>query len=79
MGNAVTLNDVLQLVRQLSVQDKVRLIERVAPQIERDLQTGSAPLSAPTLRGLWKGLHISEDDLAAARREMWQDFPRSDL
>jgi hypothetical protein len=38
MENSITLNEVLALARRLSPIDKVRLIERVAPQIERDLQ-----------------------------------------
>jgi hypothetical protein len=33
---AVTLEEVLNLVKQLKLVDKVRLIERVAPQIERE-------------------------------------------
>ncbi len=33
------LEEVLGFVKQLSLLDKVRLIERVAPEIERDLKT----------------------------------------
>jgi hypothetical protein len=33
------LEEVLGFVKQLSLVDKVRLIERVAPEIERDLKT----------------------------------------
>ena len=31
-----------------------------------------------SLRGLWKGLnvHLTEEDIAAARHEMWGNFPR---
>ena len=34
---AVTLEEVLNLVKQLKLVDKVRLIERVAPKIERQV------------------------------------------
>ena len=34
---AVTLEEVLKLVKQLKLMDKVRLIERVVPQIEQEL------------------------------------------
>ncbi|WP_008312671.1 hypothetical protein [Leptolyngbya sp. PCC 6406] len=34
----MTWNDVLVLVRQFSVLDQVRLIERIAPEIEQALQ-----------------------------------------
>ena len=31
-----------------------------------------------SLRGLWAdlGIHITEEDIAEARREMWGNFPR---
>ena len=31
-----------------------------------------------SIRGLWKGMgiHVSEEDLRQARREMWGNFPR---
>jgi hypothetical protein len=34
-----------------------------------------------SLRGLWAdlGVHLSEEDLAEARREMWGSFPREDI
>ena len=38
MENIITLTEVKNLARQLPLQDKVRLIEWIAPQIERDLR-----------------------------------------
>jgi hypothetical protein len=76
MQQTVTLEDVLQMANQLSAVDKVRLIERIAPQIERDL-TKQGPRES--LRGLWQGVNISEEDIAEARREMWGNFPRDDF
>jgi hypothetical protein len=73
---SVTLEYVLRLTEQLSPLDKVRLIEHVAPQLERDLQLLTPRRS---LRGLWRGLAISADDITAARREAWANFPRHDL
>ena len=34
-----------------------------------------------SLRGLWPilGVHISPEDIAEARREMWGGFPREDV
>ncbi len=78
MGKVVTLEEALEVVRQLSLVDKVRLIERIVPDIERELMTArSAPRRS--LRGLWRGLDITEEDIAEARREMWGDFPREDI
>ncbi|HBY97218.1 MAG TPA: hypothetical protein DEP84_25285 [Chloroflexi bacterium] len=78
MENGVTLDQVLDLVEQLSLVDKVRLIERVAPQIERELATVQ-PTPRKSLRGLWQGIDITDEDIAAARQEMWGNFPRNDF
>ena len=77
MGNSVTLEEVLASVRKLSPVDKARLIERIVPDIERELQ-GARPTSRKSLRGLWRGLDITEEDIAEARREMWRSFPTKD-
>ncbi len=77
MEQNVTLDQVLDLIKQLSLRDKVRLIERVAPQIEQELQVEVAPRKS--LRGLWRGLDITSDDITEARRAMWRNFPREDI
>jgi hypothetical protein len=78
MDQVVTLEEVLSLAIHLSALDKVRLVERIAPEIERDLQ---AAQTAPreSLRGLWQGLDVTDEDISESRREMWGDFPRSDI
>jgi hypothetical protein len=78
MESGVTLEQALALVRQLSPIDKARLIERIVPDIERELE---AARSEPrqSLRGLWRGLDITAEDIAQARREMWGSFPREDI
>lgn len=78
MGNAVTLEEALALVRQLSSVDKTRLIERISPDIQRELKTGRS-IPRKSLRGLWRGLDITEEEIAEARREMWGNFPREDI
>ena len=78
MEKAPTLEEALDLVKQLAPVDKVRLIERMAPDIERVLE---AARSTPrkSLRGLWRGLDITEEEITEARREMWVGFPREDI
>jgi hypothetical protein len=78
MESQVTLQEVLDLASLLPSRDKLRLIERIAPQIENEL-AAVQPKQRKSLRGLWKGLDISEDDIAQARREMWNSFPRQDF
>lgn len=53
--HAVTLDEVVQLARQLSSVDKVRLIEQVAPEIARDLLK-DGKTSSISLLGLTKDL-----------------------
>lgn len=78
MGNTMTLEDALVVVRQLSPADKARLIERLVPDIERELRAVE-PMPRKSLLGLWRGLDITEDDIEEARREMWSGFPRADI
>jgi len=78
MDHSVTLEEVLASVRQLSPVDKARLIERIVPDIERELKSAQRA-GRESLRGLWGGLEITEEDIAEARREMWSKFPREDI
>ena len=78
MERVVTLEEALNLVKQLSPVDKARLIERIVPDIERELKAAQ-PTSRKSLRGLWRGLGITEEEIAEARREMWSNFPREDI
>ena len=78
MERGVTLEEALELVKQLSPVDKARLIERIVPDIERALKA-TWPTPRKSLRGLWRGLDITEEEIAEARREMWGNFPREDI
>jgi hypothetical protein len=69
MGEAVTLEEAQILVRQLSPVDKARLIERIVPDIERELKTARAAPSK-SLRGLWRDLDTTAEEIAEARRDM---------
>lgn len=78
MDTPITLEEVLRLASKLPLKDKVRLIEQVAPQIQRDIQSSSRK-PRRTLKGIWRGLNITEADINEARREAWGDFPRQDV
>ena len=75
-SETVTLDKILELTTQLSVADKLRLIERIVPQIDREVKAKSKPKS---LRGLWRGLDITDDNIQEVRTEMWGNFPRKDI
>ena len=78
MKTTATFDKIMDLLHKLSPLEKVRLIERIAPQIERDLQKaqGAPPTS---LRGLWQGVDITATEIDDLQREMWADFPRKDI
>jgi hypothetical protein len=78
METTPTLEEALALARQLSPEDKARLIERIAPELKREL-TRHRPSPRKSLRGLWQDVDITEEDIAEARREMWHGFPREDV
>jgi hypothetical protein len=77
-----TFEEVLSLVRQLTPGQKRRLIEAIVPDLEKPLQRveeSEKPLRS--LYGLWKDFSVSmsPEDIDAARREMWGNFPREDI
>jgi hypothetical protein len=75
----VTLEQVISLARQLPPLEKLRLIERMAPEIERDL-LDERPSRRKSLLGLWADLGPapSAKEIDDIRREMWANFPRED-
>lgn len=77
MHRTVRFENVLKLVRELSTVEKVRLIERVAPEIERELITSRVD-SSTSMLGLVKDLGPapSASEIDVSRREAWANFPR---
>jgi hypothetical protein len=78
----LTFEEVLSLVKQLTPGQKLRLIEAIVPDLEEPLQRaqeGERPLRS--LYGLWKdfGVSMSAEEINAARREVWENFPREDI
>ena len=78
MESAVTLDEALRLVRQLSLIDKVRLMEAIAPQIKQDLLTTHVQPRL-SLRGLWQGINIIDADITKLRQDMWSNLPGEDV
>jgi hypothetical protein len=74
------LEEVLGFVKQLSLVDKVRLIERVAPEIERDLKT-TQKMPRQSLWGICAvlGNAPSATEIEQTRQEAWSNFPRDDF
>ena len=77
---AATLEQVISLARQLPPVEKIRLIERMVPEIERDMLSQRPP-RRKSLLGLCADLGPapSAEDVVEIRREMWAGFPREDV
>jgi hypothetical protein len=77
---SVTLEQVVSLARQLPPLEKIRLIEQIAPEIERDMLS-QRPFKRKSLLGLCADLGPapSAEEIDEIRREMWADFPREDI
>ena len=78
MNKTITLKQVLKLANQLSPIDKLRLIENITPQIKREL-SGVNSSERKSLRGLWRGANITDENITEMRQEMWGKFPREDI
>jgi hypothetical protein len=73
----VTLEQVYSLAKQLPLLDKVRLIERIASDIERDIRQGQSIRSSPRVCADL-GPAPSAKDIDELRREMCDNSPRKD-
>jgi hypothetical protein len=65
---------VLEKLRELPPEKQKEVLEFVD-----SLKADSEPrMPRRSLRGLWAdmGFHVTEEDIAEARREMWGNFPR---
>lgn len=66
---------VLEKLRDLPPEKQQEVLDFVEFLEEKN---GGQKKPRPSLLGLWSDLniHITEGDIAEARREMWGDFPR---
>ena len=64
------LTEILNTTRSLSVEEKVQLIRGMTDQVEQDLK-GIKKTPKRSLRGIWKGLDITDREIRENRKEMW--------
>lgn len=78
--DTITLEQVITLARQLPPLEKIRLIERMAPEIERDMLR-QRPVKRKSLLGLCADLGPapSAEEIDEVRHEMWAGFPRGHI
>lgn len=76
----MTLQEVLQLAKQLTPIDRVRLIQQLTPDLERELSQ-TKPKPKKSLLGLCAdlGQAPSATEIDDTRNELWTNFPREDV
>jgi hypothetical protein len=74
------LDDLIKMAKQLSPLEKLRLVEGVLPDIEAGLQAAEGP-SLKSLHGTLSSLGPapSAEDIEMVRREMFENFPRTNI
>ena len=74
-----TLQDILVQSRTLSPRQRVRLIERLAADLEGEVELNDS--EERSLLGLWSDLGAAPSDavLEHARHDMWATFPKDDI
>jgi hypothetical protein len=78
MNSYASLESVKIVVDQLSIADKIRLIETMLPDIKNEL-IGEKTIKRIKIKGLWKDLDISDAEITENRQMIWQNFPREDF
>jgi hypothetical protein len=79
MSSQPSVEQILDLAEQLLLPDKLRLLERLAPRVARQARNITRAVPPRSLRGIWKGLDVTDDDIEEVRKEMWGGFPREDV
>ena len=75
MNDTALFRQILQLAKSLPAREKVRLIEQLAPDIEKELAENQVSVRR-SLRGLWRGVETTEEEIDSIREELWKSFPR---
>ncbi|MDB5292385.1 MAG: hypothetical protein JWL69_3626 [Phycisphaerales bacterium] len=81
MQSQTTVDEVIALARRLSPLEKLKLIERLAPDLETALSSPAVAAPSPrrSVRGMFRGCTVSSQDIEQARGEIWGSFPRKDF
>lgn len=68
------MDDIIKLVRELPMEKQVE-VRSYALSLSSDK---AIPIPSRNWMGLCEGdgIHVSEEDIAQIRREMWEHFPR---
>ena len=80
-AKSVLLEEVVTLARRLPPKDKLRLVERVLPDLDDALTEDAGRIRRRSLLGLCADLGSapSAEDIDTLRQEIWRGFPREGI
>ncbi len=71
------VESIIERVGNLSVERQRELLDFAEYLEYKETSNGRKPRKS--LRGMWKGVDISAEDIDEARREVWGNFQREDF
>jgi hypothetical protein len=76
----LSASSILEMLHKLPPQERLKVIARALPEIEKDLSQ-QTPQRRTSLLGICSDLGPapSAEEIDQARREMWAGFPREDI
>jgi hypothetical protein len=78
----VLYNQAKTIASQLTPSEMLRLagwLEAVADMTLREGDHAPKPTRLKDLKGIWSDVHVSDEDIEEARRDMLANFPREDF
>ena len=68
---------IVEVVENLPIERQREVLDFAEFLQQREKSSGKKPRKS--LKGLWKGVNITAEDIDEARREMWGNFPKDDF
>lgn len=68
----MSTTELLQQVKQLPPQEQLLFAEQILAGLAHQLPLQQPPKPLKSLLGLWQGFTVADEDIAEARREMWE-------
>lgn len=69
----VRKEDLIQTIEALP-EDALEEVMRFVENLLSQRQPSSPPYKPVALGGIWKGIHITDEDIEEVRKEMWKTF-----
>lgn len=69
---------IVATVETLTVEEQKEILN-FAEFLKSKNHSNGAKKTRKSLKGLWKNVDITAEDIDEARREMWGNFPREEL